>query len=579
MDRSALAVVLLTLAGGACSRNEPPTPGATSTVSGAGSGATTPAAEFQSAEHRCDDGEAAACYELGRMLSQGASRNLEQAAESYRRGCDGGLMKACTALGDAYAERRGVKRDGAKARAYYQRACTGNELLGCARLGRALSKGRLGARHDLKRALKLYRHACDGGEQEGCLYLSDPYLYGYGVVENIGRGTSLMRQACEKGCARACNNVGHRLEHGDGILPSNVFAALPAYRQGCALGDGGCCTNLAFLYLRGFGVERDIATAHEYDRRACELGNAWACSNMGHSFFMGHGAEKDLVKAVRYSSEACRDLVPRACSNLGVMNKGMEQSQAITALIKTEVDATASYLERLCLNDEREACGLSTRIRNPRRPDDRRADLQQDEQACLRGDGKKCNAAGWAYEHGSFYVLPNAKLAAEFYRKSCDLDYAKGCTNWGFALVRGFGVSVDYEKSFTASEKACEGGNKEGCNNVAWAYTKGLGVPIDLDSAVTLYDRACQQKDSWACANLGNLQLRRAKPRPAAARQAYELGCKLDNATTCRRLAQMLLDGIGGGRDEARARMLLHSACAGGHAPACGLVNELGARN
>ena len=73
------------------------------------------------------------------------------------------------------------------------------------------------------------------------------------------------------------------------------------------------------------------------------------------------------------------------------------------------------------------------------------------------------------------------------------------------------------------------------CYNLADALRRGRDVPIDLARARQLYLKACRRKDSISCKDY----------------------------------ALMLVDGIGGPRDEAQAATLLAQECEGGLWQAC----------
>jgi TPR repeat protein len=81
--------------------------------------------------------------------------------ELLERACEGGVRRACVALGERLAVARGANRQSARAAAILTKACTAEPPAGCATLGRLLLDGisvtpdRALARHYLRRGCAL----------------------------------------------------------------------------------------------------------------------------------------------------------------------------------------------------------------------------------------------------------------------------------------------------------------------------------------------------------------------------------------------------------------------------------------
>lgn len=86
---------------------------------------------------------------------------------------------------------------------------------------------------------------------------------------------------------------------------------------------------------------------------------------------------------------------------------------------------------------------------------------------CADGNAQACYDAASNYSAHGYKVkrLDSKKagnIVARFYKKSCDLGYAKGCTAYAM------NYTSDIEKDTTKSEayyfqKACDGGDETGC--------------------------------------------------------------------------------------------------------------------
>ena len=120
-----------------------------------------------------------------------------QNAETLRRSCDDGDAAACYNLGVLYYNGEGVTQDPARAATLVQQACDGGIVQGCYNAAQAFHAG-LGVPPDLLRAAGLYEQACDGGIAQSCYNLGWLYRNGAGVLQDLTRGrqplpTSLQR--------------------------------------------------------------------------------------------------------------------------------------------------------------------------------------------------------------------------------------------------------------------------------------------------------------------------------------------------------------------------------------------------
>ena len=88
--------------------------------------------------------------------------------------------------------------------------------------------------------------------------------------------------------------------------------------------------------------------------------------------------------------------------------------------------------------------------------------------ACEDGNPEACYKAGKVYSSEA-YKEPDhdqetaAEKVAQFYLKSCELDFAKGCTEYGMM----FSADSQRDKSKDAKyyfKKGCDAGDTTGCN-------------------------------------------------------------------------------------------------------------------
>ncbi len=85
--------------------------------------------------------------------------------------------------------------------------------------------------------------------------------------------------ACQQGDNGACNELGERHTHGDGVSKDYDRAA-KLFQRACAGGEMAACTNLGILYKVGEGVSRDEVRAERLFQLACNggAGDPRACS-------------------------------------------------------------------------------------------------------------------------------------------------------------------------------------------------------------------------------------------------------------------------------------------------------------
>ncbi len=93
--------------------------------------------------------------------------------------------------------------------------------------------------------------------------------------------------------------------------------------------------------------------------------------------------------------------------------------------------------------------------------------------ACDNGNAKACYDAGKihsaeAYKVEGYDQADAAAKVATLYRKSCQLEYAAGCTAYGMSYAAD--IEKDTEKdALYFFQKACDAGDATGCNLLKFA--------------------------------------------------------------------------------------------------------------
>ena len=146
----------------------------------------------------------------------------------------------------------------------------------------------------------------------------------------------------------------------------------------------------------------------EYAHYQCDEGVAQECLTLAERYNPGEEGGQDMVIANGYYFKACLHGSANGCSALGVSyKKGRGVEKDLT-------QAIALF-----------------------------------EEACDGGHLRACNHAG--FNHNP----TNPSLAATFYKKACDKDYARGCARLGRAYDEGLGLPKDPKKARDLHSKAC----------------------------------------------------------------------------------------------------------------------------
>jgi hypothetical protein len=306
----------------------------------------------------------------------------------------------------------------------------------------------------------------------------------------------------------------------------DVAAARTAFEDGCKLGDGGACRELADMFRRGVGVVPDSGRASSLWEQACTLGEALACDQLGRLAEKrkeAHASAARRRRAARLDARACSEGSALACERAADRHLegrgGAEKSRR-----------KASQLFR------------------------RAAKLHR--RACLRGDGRACDRLADLHGHGSG-VRRSAKQERRLREKACGLGNGKACHTLRWSVVGEDRDLSDDEKERirTYGERACTLGHSEACANLADDHRAS-------PKALEYHSRACELGRAQSCVWIAKLRLRGgpsgAKDLEKAA-EAYAAACDLGFDHACHKAGDMFREGRGVVHDLERARRVLRA--------------------
>ena len=344
--------------------------------------------------------------------------------------------------------------------------------------------------------LAMLDRACTAGRARACVVLADRLAADDGGTRRryARRIVALHRKACDSdervGCARSGKE---RLAENDRV------AAYLDFWKACELGDANSCYQAALL-------------APKPDRarilylRACDAHVAKGCAQLADMFVKGTGGERNWRQAIALAEKAC------SLEGLG----SCARARAIKQQRPDWHCASENACERLC--DE----GIARSCR-------RLAELRDDEpeayeRGCLARDGESCTRRG--------HAATTLEVASQWYARGCAAGDASACTYRDYvdaddgsrrsvALLRKrcskdgdacvlLGLAILDVRTVEAKRLwrgACDRGHGVACRLLAQEFGGR--------ASTSLMKRACEVGDGGACKELSLLAPPRRTSSPA----------------------------------------------------------------
>jgi TPR repeat protein len=153
------------------------------------------------------------------------------------------------------------------------------------------------ARKDPVQAARWFREAALAGNLDAQFRLSRLITKGApGLASDLPTAIKLLQDAANRGYPQAQNELGIRLQKGDGIA-ADPAAAAQMFQKAAAQGNIQAQVNLGLLQIRGLGVKQDFDAAFKLFEDASATGDPWALNNLGSMYEMGWGTPADKAKA------------------------------------------------------------------------------------------------------------------------------------------------------------------------------------------------------------------------------------------------------------------------------------------
>ena len=164
-------------------------------------------------------------------------------------------------------------------------------------------------------ARQFFKQACDRGGADGCYNLGFMWYQGEGGDIDQTFARQFFKQACDRGGADGCYSLALLWQKGEGGDIDQALAR-QLYKQACDGGEAKGCFNLGAMLREGEGGDIDPALARQLDKLACDRGDAKGCNNLGAAWEYSAGGGTDKTLARQLYKQACDGGVAKGCENL-----------------------------------------------------------------------------------------------------------------------------------------------------------------------------------------------------------------------------------------------------------------------
>ena len=258
-------------------------------------------------------------------------------------------------------------------------------------------------------------------------------------------------------------------------------------------------TDLGLLYAKGFGVEKDYATAMQWFQRAAGQGSPRAQYYIGMMYERGYGVPRSYDTALDwYRRAAAKDFPLAEIAMARFYGRGL--------VVERDPAQRATWLLRAAGRGSPQAQFILGNIyrRGLDVPQDLAAAAQWYQRAALQDFAPAEMQLGLMYEHGNGVPQDDAQ-AARMLRQAAEKGNAVAQNALGMMYRRGQGMKRDYAQAQRWLRASAEQGNTLGALNLGILYADGLGVPRDRVEARKWFEKAAASGNEAAVARLARL--------------------------------------------------------------------------
>lgn|GEM_PF-2691783 len=138
---------------------------------------------------------------------------------------------------------------------------------------------------------------CQKGVVEDCFNVGKLYFIGMtGKGRDFSKAFRFFNEACRLGEGRGCYYMGR--------LSTNAPVRIHRYEEACEKGYAAACTEVGAIFLQGREVPPDYTRAFAYAMRGCRGYDAMGCDFVSTMYRFGLGRPVDVEKSERYLQKA-----------------------------------------------------------------------------------------------------------------------------------------------------------------------------------------------------------------------------------------------------------------------------------
>lgn len=370
-------------------------------------------------------------------------------------------------------------------------------------------------RIDIPAINDLYQRAADSGFPRGRVGLSWTFFAGFGRPVDPQRAHALCEELVETGYTRAMSCAASSHQTGVGA-PRDSVRTTDLLLRAASLGAPSAMLDLAWLYIEGKDVERNMDRARAWIDLAVETGDQDTKAEAAGLLIFRPGPLQDVERGLVLAREAA-------------------EAGSASGMIQLAV----AYRNGL-IGD----------------PDDERG-LELLKQAAADGDGFAMFMIGSSYLFGEDGLEEDPEQALTWFEQAVVFGSNRARGFLGAILLRGYqGIEADPRRAIPILRAAVEAGDEQAMISLGVAYESGIaGVETDPEQAVALYRRAHEAESTTGTFFLANMAAGGAgmNEDPGLARALWREAAEKDHVDAMLALASALAAGYGGPVDTQEA--------------------------
>lgn len=244
-------------------------------------------------------------YCLARLYKSGklGFPDYQKAIYYYKLSADNQFPLAMIELSILYYEGKFVKQNLFEAKRYSELAATHNIPQAFYNLGQLHSNYPF---LELKKSLEYFHKAAEMNEPHSQYLLSDKYINGIDVIQNVPLGFGFLVRSANNGFPYALLDLG-RMYYEGYFVTANFAKAFLLFKKAALQNNIESFYALGSIFYEGQYVTRDITKAIKYFTLASNATEACSKVNLGVIYLNGDGVPKNIYTAVNYFQDSIKD--------------------------------------------------------------------------------------------------------------------------------------------------------------------------------------------------------------------------------------------------------------------------------